>query len=281
MLQYFIKGSAVPLFPRGLEPRLDYICNVDAEATKMPRSMHEHAHLTEAVLVYEGAGIFMIGGRQYTAKKGDFVIYNSRTVHDEFGGNGEELHTYCIGISNLHLPGQPDGQLVPAGVCPVISAGEAYGDFLNLCHLIEKEIQTEEGADTANLLARALFTKLARLILSCGVKEDQQEDGLAARMRHYIDSHYREELRLSDIAQAMHANAYYLSHVFKEQSGFSPMKYATLRRIGEAQNLLINTDMTITAIAAQIGYNNSNYFQNAFRNAVGISPGEYRKKWTK
>jgi AraC-like DNA-binding protein len=59
------------------------------------------------------------------------------------------------------------------------------------------------------------------------------------------------------------------------------MKYATLRRIGEAQNLLINTDMTITAIAAQIGYNNSNYFQNAFRNAVGISPGEYRKKWTK
>jgi AraC-like DNA-binding protein len=58
------------------------------------------------------------------------------------------------------------------------------------------------------------------------------------------------------------------------------MKYATLRRIGEAQNLLINTDMTITSIAAQIGYNNSNYFQNVFRNAVGISPGEYRRQWT-
>ena len=158
---------------------------------------------------------------------------------------------------------------------------EETGQIFRLCRIIEREIQTEEGADTANLLARALFTKLARLILAKGVKEEQREDSLAARMRRYIDSHYREELRLSDIAQAMHANAYYLSHIFKEESGFSPMKYATLRRIGEAQNLLINTDMTITAIAAQIGYNNSNYFQNAFRNAVGISPGEYRKKWTK
>ena len=281
MLQYFIKGSAVPLFPRGLEPHLDYLCNVDSESAKMPRSMHEHAHLTEAVLVYQGAGIFMIGGHRYTAKTGDFVIYNSHTVHDEFGGNGEELHTYCLGLSNLHLPGQEAGQLVPGGICPIISTGEDYESYLQLCRIIEHEIQTEEGADTANLLARALFTKLARLILAKGVKEEQREDSLAARMRRYIDSHYREELRLSDIAQAMHANAYYLSHVFKEESGFSPMKYATLRRIGEAQNLLINTDMTITAIAAQIGYNNSNYFQNAFRNAVGISPGEYRKKWTK
>ena len=280
MLQYFIKGSAAPFFPIGLEPHLNYICNVDAESAKMPRSMHEHAHLTEAVLIYQGAGIFMIGGRRYTAKTGDFVIYNSHTVHDEFGGNGEELHTYCLGVSNLQLPGQEAGQLVPTGICPVISTEKDYHTYLQLCRMIECEIQTAKGADTANLLARALLTKLARCLLTKGVKEEQRQDSLAARMRRYIDNHYQEELRLSDIAQAMHANAYYLSHVFKEECGFSPMKYATLRRIGESQNLLINTDMTITAIGAQIGYNNSNYFQNVFRNAVGISPGEYRKKWT-
>ena len=125
MLQYFVKGSAVPFFPRGQEPHLKYICNVDSEASKMPRSMHEHPHLAEAVLVYKGAGIFMIGGRQYTAKEGDFIIYNSRTVHDEFGGNGtNELHTYCLGISNLYLPGQPECQLVPSGYSPIISTGK-------------------------------------------------------------------------------------------------------------------------------------------------------------
>ena len=81
MLQYFIKGSAVPLFPRGLEPHLDYLCNVDSESAKMPRSMHEHAHLTEAVLVYQGAGIFMIGGHRYTAKTGDFVTYEENLAN--------------------------------------------------------------------------------------------------------------------------------------------------------------------------------------------------------
>ena len=58
------------------------------------------------------------------------------------------------------------------------------------------------------------------------------------------------------------------------------MKYVILRRLGEAQNLLINTDMTITQIAAQVGYNNSNYFQNVFKSALNMTPGEYRRKWT-
>ncbi|MCI7716397.1 MAG: AraC family transcriptional regulator [Mitsuokella jalaludinii] len=38
--------------------------------------------------------------------------------------------------------------------------------------------------------------------------------------------------------------------------------------------------MTITQIAAQVGYNNSNYFQNVFKGALGMTPGEYRRKWT-
>ena len=95
-----------------------------------------------------------------------------------------------------------------------------------------------------------------------------------------IDKNYKENIRLGDIAAATHTNAYYLSHLFKAEIGLSPMKYVILRRIGEAQNLLINTDMTITQIAAQVGYNNSNYFQNVFKGALGMTPGEYRRKWT-
>ena len=59
------------------------------------------------------------------------------------------------------------------------------------------------------------------------------------------------------------------------------MKYVALRRMGEAQNLLINTDMSITQIAAQVGYNNSNYFQSVFKRAMGITPREYRVRWVR
>lgn len=57
------------------------------------------------------------------------------------------------------------------------------------------------------------------------------------------------------------------------------MQYCILHRIGEAQNLLINTGDTITKIAMTVGYNNSNYFQNVFKDALGMTPREYRQKW--
>lgn len=59
------------------------------------------------------------------------------------------------------------------------------------------------------------------------------------------------------------------------------MQYIIRRRIGEAQNLLISTDRSITDIALSCGYNNSNYFQSVFKNLVGMTPGQYRRDWVK
>ena len=57
------------------------------------------------------------------------------------------------------------------------------------------------------------------------------------------------------------------------------MSYIIRRRIDEAQSLLLTTNLTITAIAMECGYNNSNYFQSVFKNIVGMTPGKYRKMW--
>ena len=108
--------------------------------------------------------------------------------------------------------------------------------------------------------------------------KDLTEDEVQ-RLRDYIDKHYNEPILLEQIAAAVKANKYYLAHMFKAETGFSPLQYVVRRRIGEAQNLLINTDMSITQIAATVGYNNSNYFQNIFRKYMGMTPGYYRKKW--
>ncbi len=90
MLQYFPKRSFRSLFQKNSSPSLAYVCNVGPEASHMPRSMHEHPHLAEILLLYGGAGIYMIDGRRYTAQKGDLILYNSHVVHDEHGGSGSE-----------------------------------------------------------------------------------------------------------------------------------------------------------------------------------------------
>ena len=99
---------------------------------------------------------------------------------------------------------------------------------------------------------------------------------ISSLAKDFIDAHYTEQIKLEDIAGAVYTNVYNLSKVFKAEIGISPMKYVILRRMGEAQNLLINTDMTITRIAMSVGYNNSNYFQNVFKEFMNMTPKEYR-----
>jgi AraC-like DNA-binding protein/mannose-6-phosphate isomerase-like protein (cupin superfamily) len=278
LLQYFPDHRYRSTFCKNSSPRLEYVCHVGTDASHMPRSMHEHDHLCELLLVSQGAGIYMIDGRRYTAQKGNLIIYNSRTVHDEFGGSGSDLVTYCIAIGGLRIDGLPADHLLPDGCCPVQPLRQHFAEVQSLFDAIEKEAKAH--AEIANYLTMALVTKLAAFLREEGLKEEQQTPTLAAKARAFIDKNYKENIRLGDIAAATHTNAYYLSHLFKAEVGLSPMKYVILRRIGEAQNLLINTDMTITQIAAQVGYNNSNYFQNVFKGALGMTPGEYRRKWT-
>lgn len=277
MLQYFPKRNYRHVLSRASTPHLAYVCNVGADASLMPRSMHEHPQLTELLLLYGGAGIYMIDGRRYTAQQGDLILYNSHVVHDEFGGSGSGLATYCVAVGGLQIDGLAPGHILPSHLSPVQSTGEAFGRFLSLFSAIADE--APKHPETAHYLTLSLITKTANFLAEYGRPEAATVPSLVKSARAYIDRNYREAIKLSDIARAVHANPYYLSHLFKEEVGLSPMKYVALRRIGEAQNLLINTEMTITQIAVHVGYNNSNYFQNVFKRAMHMTPCEYRRHW--
>jgi len=282
MLQYFVERNYKSIFAKGYMPRLEYICNVDADVTTMPRTMHEHKNLVEILIVDDGAGIFIIDGERYTAKKGDLILYNSKTVHDEFGGSGNDLSTYCVAISNLKLVDLKQvNKILPEKYSPIMPSGEYFDELLNIFRAIERESYRPSGAETANLLAFALVTKVYTMLKTHGLPRREKIPSLSSRAKDFIDEHYTENIKLEDIARAVDANVYNLAKIFKAEIGFSPMRYVVLRRIGEAQNLLINTDMTITRIAMSVGYNNSNYFQNVFKNFMQMTPREYRKRWTK
>ena len=69
-----------------------------------------------------------------------------------------------------------------------------------------------------------------------------------------------EPITLQSMGEALHFSPYYLSHIFKEMSGYSPMQYLLRRRIGEAQTLLISTDLPVSKIAEMVGYETQSYF---------------------
>lgn len=279
MLQYFTDNKYKSIFANNIMPQLKYLCMVDKSSSSMPRSMHMHKDIVEVLLVYEGSGMYIIEGNKYTAKKGDLIFFNSNVLHDEFGGLGTDLETYTIGFSHLHLKHLPKNQLLPNNYYPIISLDEYFPDILNLLELMQHNIEDTQMKEFCHTLTQAFIVKICSIIERKGVTKENSEHSLSIKIKNYIDNHYKENISLEKIAQAVTVNRYYLAHTFKATTGFSPMQYVTRRRIGEAQNLLINTDMSITQIAASVGYNNSNYFQNVFRQNVGLTPGSYRQKW--
>jgi two-component system response regulator YesN len=83
-------------------------------------------------------------------------------------------------------------------------------------------------------------------------------------------------LELKDVAQAVHVSPSYLAHLFKIKMGTTYVKYMTRLRIEEARRLLRSTDMTVSAIAAAVGYEDPAYFHRIFRRESMITPMAYR-----
>ncbi len=89
-----------------------------------------------------------------------------------------------------------------------------------------------------------------------------------------------DNLSLEYVADKFNLSRSYLSKKFKTATGFGFKEYIINVRIQNACNLLLETNKSITDIAFECGFNDSNYFGDAFRKAKGISPHKYRKNET-
>ena len=162
---------------------------------------------------------------------------------------------------------------------PLLQLRDDYKEMLELFRLTVHEGYAGR-TEAAEALMRAILVRTCEILSAQREKAETRESALGRGIRQYLDRNYMENLHLADVAAALHTSASHASHLFRKENGLSPMQYVALRRIGEAQNLLINTKMSVTDIAAQVGYNNSNYFQNVFHHALGMTPCEYRRRWT-
>ena len=122
------------------------------------------------------------------------------------------------------------------------------------------------------LICRTLWTEKLPV-------KDNAELALGQRIKNFIDEHYKENLEFRLITAELKMNRFYLAHVFKAFSGYSPKQYQTRRRIGEAQSLLLSTSSGVTEVANAVGYDNVNNFHRIFQNLIGISPARYKKFW--
>ncbi len=94
----------------------------------------------------------------------------------------------------------------------------------------------------------------------------------------YIHEHYKEELSLEFLARNFYISSYYLSHQFKNITGFTLNNYIQMTRIRNAQQLLLTTDMNVTRIAEACGFASFSQFNRTFNKHCSTSPSKYRSR---
>lgn len=110
----------------------------------------------------------------------------------------------------------------------------------------------------------------------------EQTESVVERVKKHISIHINEqELTREDIANYVFLNPDYLDRIFKKKMGTSVTEYIGLQRLAIAQELLSSTDMSISAVACQVGYTNFSHFSRKFKRQTNMNPNEYRMKHSK
>ncbi len=93
----------------------------------------------------------------------------------------------------------------------------------------------------------------------------------------YIRENYKEPITLSDISSHVNLSANYFHKIFKRAVTMTPLDYLIKIRIERAKILLITTQIPVTEIAEQCGFESTSYFSTLFGRQIGQRPGKFRK----
>lgn len=95
----------------------------------------------------------------------------------------------------------------------------------------------------------------------------------------YIHNQYKNQITLDELSRMIHFNKCYFIKIFRSLVGMNPYEYITNLRINEAKRLLIHTSLSVSKIADQTGFLDTNNFIRRFRSRTNLSPLQYRNQF--
>ena len=155
--------------------------------------------------------------------------------------------------------------------------------FLNIeTKSIPEQLLTDDVL--AQLQIKSSLLKMISILFSHGMM-DQASSNDNHRIESiknvilYISAHYQEKIYIQDLARLVNMNEQYFCRFFKRAIGKPPIDYLNDYRLNKVIQLLKETDLSITEIGLECGFNNMGNFQRLFHRKTGTTPLQYRKKY--
>ncbi|MGM7267945.1 AraC family transcriptional regulator, partial [Erysipelothrix rhusiopathiae] len=240
-------------------------------------TLHSHP-FAELMYVVRGSGYFRFADNlKLPIQADDLIIINPNVLHTECSDAEGGLEYIVLGIDGVEFYTEQNAH-------PGVSIHN-YEDYKHEILFYIKAIL--EAGKTHDEMSELIVENLLRVLVLNTMRRTTSlldvetstggENKDCIFLEHYLNLHYRENITLDHLASLTFLNKFYLSHIFKEQTGLSPIDYLLRKRMIEAKKLLVNTDLSITQISDIVGFRSPSYFSQFFKNVESMSPSTYRK----
>lgn len=273
--------------PENFNPHIFYILRED-----VPSETRTYAGFEYATLIYllSGRCTYIVNGTEYVAEKGDVVVINPYSTHKKIPFPGEPVEEFNIGFIDISVGSLPRNHLIADDACPIITLTKYNSQFEQCCYeILEEGMNRENGSQ---LILKAISMKLIALFLKESHNPDISTGRLPMKFKsadkkvivqtiiNFMNENYMKDITLETISKNMYFSSVYISKIFKDETGKSPINHLIRIRLSKARQLLETRPISIKAAAEAVGYNDAYYFSKLFKKYYGVTPSSvmYKKK---
>lgn len=263
-----------------------------ASKLRVTKESNYHAHKDFAELTYilSGKGRYLVEGESFEVEAGDMIICNPGMYHQNLIVEGQEpTIEFYTGFNDFHFKNMsPNSIELPGGGCLLHLSPDAKQEVNKQCY--EMLAENEAGQIGKYFMLKAHLMQILLIIMreiieapkvkqmGCNF-ETYNKSYAVKRIINYLTENYEHKISLDQIAHNMYLSPVYISKIFKEETGDSPINYLIKIRLEKAKEILISErNGSIKNIANAVGYEDVYHFSKLFKKYYGISPLHYRRK---
>jgi AraC family transcriptional activator of pobA len=249
---------------------------------------HRHAHLSQAFLIASGRGVDRLDDREGEFDAPWLMWVPADTVHAFSFQPGTEGFVVSVADDFLAtvIRHDPETERLREAADDTFSGAMGLQDEidLDLSRVFEALHRESSGSYAGSASAAAALIKLllvgvirTRALRSINGRAAEARAGLYRRYRKLVEAHLREDWSISRYATALCITTDRLHAACTEAAGKGPRQILHDRLMLEAKRSLIYTTMTISEIAADLGFTDPAYFSRFFSHRAGVNPTAYRE----
>lgn len=243
--------------------------------------MHHHDY-PSVIYILSGTCSYIIDDIPYKVKKGDILILNPAVTHGKIMTPGSEVIEFHVGFENVCITELPKNHIIGTTATPIVSSTSYDQDFFKCCsEIISEQCKNEPGSE---LILKALGMKLLVILLKATYEnrsssekgnlnvETYDKTAIVNTIIEFINENYMKDISLDIISQTMYLSPAYISKIFKEEIGESPINYLIKVRLSKADEFLRKGGFSIKDIAHSVGYQDAYHFSKLFKKYYGYPP---------